>query len=61
MYIDKAEIIARLRSQGLDARADWVDRQLPALVDTVESSGVLATLGIDLTDMPAADVPARPA
>jgi hypothetical protein len=55
MYIDKAEIIARLRARGLDARADWVDRQLPRLVDPREISGLLATLGIDPADIPTVD------
>ena len=34
MYIEKAEIIADLRARGLNERADWVDRDLPPLVDT---------------------------
>ena len=58
MYIDKAEIIARLRSQQLDARADWVDRQLPQIVDTDTISGLLSTLGINPADMPAVDMTA---
>jgi hypothetical protein len=33
-HVDKAEIVATLRSRGLHARADWVDRALPELVDT---------------------------
>ena len=45
MHIDKAEIIATLRARGLDAKADWVDRELPEIVDTVSnrSSSDLST------------------
>jgi len=56
MHIDKAEIIAALRSRGLDARADWVDRELPELVDTRTHSSVLRLLHIDPAMMPAAEV-----
>jgi hypothetical protein len=47
MKIDKFEIVNTLRRQGLHARADWADRGLPDLVDTVDNAGILATLGID--------------
>ncbi|MEU7903492.1 hypothetical protein [Actinoplanes sp. NPDC049118] len=47
MHIDKAEIISALRSRGLNARADWVDRELPELVDTYKNAALLNTLGID--------------
>jgi len=33
MYIDKAEILSVLRSRGLHARAAWVDRELPELIN----------------------------
>jgi len=46
-YADKAEIIATLRSRGLHARADWVDRTLPDLVDTHRNAALLRTLDID--------------
>jgi len=48
MYVDKTEIIAALRSRGLDDRADWVDRELPPLVDTRANGSLLQMLGIDL-------------
>lgn len=51
VLIDKAQIIAILRSDGRDATADWVDRELPALVDTRKNSALLQTLNIDLTTM----------
>jgi hypothetical protein len=48
MYVDKAEIIAALRSRGLHDRADWVDRELPPLVDTHANGSLLQMLDIDL-------------
>ena len=50
-YIDRAEIVATLRSRGLDARADWVDRELPEFVDTYGNAALLRTLGIDPVTM----------
>jgi hypothetical protein len=46
-YVDKAEIVATLRSRGLHARADWVDRELPDLVDANRNAGLLRTLDIE--------------
>jgi hypothetical protein len=46
-YVDKAEIVATLRSRGLHARADWVDRELPELVDTHRNAALLRTLDIE--------------
>ncbi|HEX8628998.1 MAG TPA: hypothetical protein VF755_12595 [Catenuloplanes sp.] len=57
MNIDKAEIIALLRSRGLSERADWVDRQLPDVVDTHVNGALLRMLDID----PATMAPATPA
>ena len=47
MHIDKAEIISALRSRGLNARADWVDRELPELVDIHKNAALLRMLGVD--------------
>jgi hypothetical protein len=47
-HVDKAEIVATLRSRGLHARADWVDRALPELVDTHLNAALLRTLDIEL-------------
>ena len=47
MHIDKTEIISALRSRGLNARADWVDRELPELVDTYKNAALLRMLGVD--------------
>lgn len=56
MHIDKAEIIAVLRSRGLNARADWVDRDLPRLVDTYKNAALLQMLDIDPAAMSPVDV-----
>ena len=56
MEIDKLKILKELRERGQDARADWVDRQLPDRVDTHRNAGLLATLGLNLDDL--ADQPA---
>ncbi len=51
MNVEKAEIITTLRSRGLDARADWVDRQLPSIVDTYANGALLSMLHIDPADL----------
>jgi hypothetical protein len=51
VYISKAAIIATLRSRGLPARADWVDRELPEFVDVDRNAGLLATLHINPADL----------
>lgn len=58
MHIDKAEIIATLRSRGLHARADWVDRDLPQFVDTDKNVALLKMLDIDPAAMSPVDVAA---
>jgi len=55
-YVDKAAIVATLRSRGLNDRADWVDRALPDLVDTYRNAALLRNLDID----PAAMTPSHP-
>jgi hypothetical protein len=59
MYIEKSEIVTVLRSRGLHARADWVDRELPALVDTYKNGALLQMLGVDPATIPAVDVASR--
>jgi hypothetical protein len=59
MYIDKAEILSMLRSRGLHARADWVERELPDLVDTGRNAALLKMLGVDPGAIPPARVAAR--
>jgi hypothetical protein len=60
VHIDKAEIIAVLRSRGLNARADWVDRELPGLVDTYKNAALLRMLGVDPAGISPAHVASRP-
>jgi hypothetical protein len=55
MYIDKADIVATLRSRGLNERAEWVDRDLPRLVDTSKNAALLRMLDIDAATMTPAD------
>jgi len=59
VYIDKADIISVLRSRGLDARADWVDRELPGLVDTYKNAALLRMLGVDPAAISPVDVASR--
>jgi len=51
VYVDKAQVVAELRSRRLHARADWVDRELPGLIDTYKNSTLLQMLGINLDAM----------
>jgi hypothetical protein len=56
VYADKAKVVAQLRSRQLHAKADWVDRELPGLIDTYKNSALLEMLGIDLDAMAPANV-----
>lgn len=47
VYIDKDEVISILRARQLDARADWVDRELPPSIDAYKNHALLDMLGID--------------
>ena len=49
--VDKQRILRVLRDRGLDARAEWVDRQLPERVDLDKNAGLLATLHISPADL----------
>jgi len=40
-------VVATLRSRDLHRRADWVEKDLPALIDTTNHASLLRTLGID--------------
>jgi hypothetical protein len=46
-YVEKTRVVATLRSRGLHSRADWVEKDLPALIDTKKHASLLGTLGID--------------
>jgi hypothetical protein len=56
VHVHKAEVMAQLRSRQLHARADWVDRELPELIDTYKNSALLKMLGIDLEAMAPANM-----
>ncbi len=60
MMIDKGRILDALRRRGQHTRADWVDRTLPAHVDTVRNAGLLATLELDPADLSAEPFPISP-
>jgi hypothetical protein len=47
VMIKKSRLVEVLRQRGEDARADWVDRVLPAEIDTAANASLLATLRID--------------
>ena len=51
MNIDKAQIIALLKSRGDHDQAAQADSELPDQVDTDQDSGLLAKLGIDPSDL----------
>jgi hypothetical protein len=55
-YVEKTEVVAMLRSRELHARADWVDRELPGLVDTYKNAALLQMLGIDADVMSPVDL-----
>jgi hypothetical protein len=59
VQIDKAEIIAALRSRGQPDRADWVDRTLPEIVDTQQNGALLKMLNIDLAALTPVDPSAK--
>jgi hypothetical protein len=62
MEIAKSTILEALRERGQNARADWVDGDMPDLVDTVRHAGLLSLLGLSAADLdapaPAGTVPA---
>ena len=51
MIISKEVVIAVLRKRGQHARADFVDRELPERIDSVQHGGLLATLHLDLAEL----------
>jgi hypothetical protein len=52
--IRKTVVVATLRSRDLDGRADWVEKELPELIDTAKNASLLRTLGITV-DAPASE------
>ncbi|MCW6003456.1 hypothetical protein K1W54_02495 [Micromonospora sp. CPCC 205371] len=46
--VEKTVVVATLRSRDLHGRADWVEKELPALIDTTRNASLLQTLGINV-------------
>lgn len=44
--LDKETVLNALRRRGLDARAEFVDRELPDAIDVHANAGLLAMLGL---------------
>jgi hypothetical protein len=51
MIISKASVLAVLRERGQNARAEFVDRELPDRIDSDKHGGLLATLHLDLAEL----------
>lgn len=51
MTVSRHTIVAALRRRGQHTRADWVERELPAQVDTTRHAGLLATLRLDPAEL----------
>jgi len=51
MEINKTKVVELLKRRGLNDRAEWVDRQLPARIDVYDNAGLLATLSIDPNEL----------
>jgi hypothetical protein len=58
MNIDRADLIALLRAKGSNAKADWVERQLPLLVDVDVNRALLEILEVDTAQLTVAKPPA---
>ena len=54
MNIPKHVVVSMLRERGKNARADFVDRDLPDSIDTYKHHGLLATLDLRVEDLIAA-------
>jgi len=57
MNIDRADVVALLRAKGADAKADWVERQLPPLVDVDVNRALLQILEVDTAELTGAKPP----
>jgi hypothetical protein len=55
MVISKAAVLAVLRERGQHDRANFVDRELPDLIDPTRHGGLLTTLHLDLGELADAD------
>ena len=46
--VKKTVVVATLRSRDLHGRANWVEKELPPLIDTTRNASLLQTLGINV-------------
>jgi hypothetical protein len=46
--VKKTVVVATLRSRELHGRADWVEKELPPLIDTARNASLLRNLGINV-------------
>ena len=51
MNIPKHVIVARLRERNQNARADFVERELPDEIDPIRHTGLLATLNLTVAEL----------
>ena len=51
LRINRSAIVAILRKRNLDARADWIEHTLPAIVDVNQHARLLAILNINPSDL----------
>lgn len=51
MIISKAAVVSAFRERGHQARAGFVDRELPERIDTSQHGGLLATPRLDLAEL----------
>jgi hypothetical protein len=54
-HVRRTEIVSILRSRGLQARADWCERELPEVISVVRNHSLLSTLDIDPATLTEAD------
>jgi hypothetical protein len=59
MHIDKAEVVAQLRTRGMQDRADWVERELPDVIDTLKNGSLMHLLNIDPSTLSTVEPAAR--
>jgi hypothetical protein len=51
MNIEKSVVVARLRERNQNARADFVEKELPDSIDPDKHGGLLATLNLNVADL----------
>ena len=51
VWINRSAIVTILRERNLDARADWVEHTLPAILNINQHNRLLAILNINPADL----------